>query len=202
MSIIQQVTAASLTDNWRTINIDALDPESSSNFDTSTLHPAFAPVSDNEVRTLGQQVRQLLRGGDAEGALRGALEMAPYGGNDAVKEVHLQTVTEVLQSIKASEMTPMLQRIFKTEGGSDALDVLMKYLYKGMAASAKATPSRGSTISPQSTGAGFSQMGGRPGAQSESSGAAMSVLLSWHEKVVEVAGLGCVGRCMTDWRKV
>ncbi|KAH6673232.1 actin-related protein 2/3 complex subunit 5 [Halenospora varia] len=202
MSIIQQVTTASLTDNWRTINIDALDPESSSNFDTSTLHPAFTPVSDNEVRTLGQQVRQLLRGGDAEGALRGALEMAPYGGNDAVKEVHLQTVTEVLQSIKASEMTPMLQRIFKTEGGSDALDVLMKYLYIGMAASAKASPSRGSTISPQSTGAGFSQMGGRPGAQSESSGAAMSVLLSWHEKVVEVAGLGCVGRCMTDWRKV
>ena len=45
-------------------------------------------------------------------------------------------------------------------------------------------------------------MGGRPGAQNESSGAAMSVLLSWHEKVVDVAGLGSVGRCMTDWRKV
>jgi hypothetical protein len=26
-------------------------------------------------------------------------------------------------------MTPMLQRIYQTEGGSDALDVLMKYLY-------------------------------------------------------------------------
>lgn len=85
MSIIQQVTSASLSDNWRTINIDALDPESSSNFDTSTLHPAFAPVSENEVRGIGQQVRQLLRGGDAEGALRGALESAPYGGDAAVK---------------------------------------------------------------------------------------------------------------------
>jgi actin related protein 2/3 complex subunit 5 len=30
----------------------------------------------------------------------------------------------------------------------------------------------------------------------------MSVLLSWHEKVVEVAGLGCIGRVMTDWRRV
>lgn len=59
---------------------------------------------------------------------------------------------------------------------------------------------RGSNLTPQSTG--FSQVAGRPGAQNESSGAAMSVLLSWHEKVVEVAGLGCVGRCMTDWRKV
>ena len=46
-----------------------------------------------------------------------------------VKEVHLQTVTEVLQSIKASEMTPMLQRIFGSEGGGEVLDVLMKYLY-------------------------------------------------------------------------
>jgi len=201
MSIIQQVSNATLNDNWRTINIDALDPESSSNFDTSTLHPAFAHVAESEARNIGQQVRQLLRGGDAEGALRGALESAPYGGDASVKEIHLQTITEVLQSIKASEMTPMLQRIFQSEGGSEALDVLMKYLYKGMASSGTGkTPSRGSTLTPQSTG--FSQMGGRPGAGNESSGAAMSVILSWHEKVVEVAGLGSVGRCMTDWRKV
>lgn len=126
---MQHHSDASLLENWRTINIDALDPESSSNFDTSTLHPAFAPVDENEIRTLGQQVRQLLRGGDAEGALRGALEGAPYGGDAGVKELHLQTVTEVLQGIKASEMSPMLQRIFKTEGGGEALDVLMKYLF-------------------------------------------------------------------------
>ncbi|TAQ85395.1 hypothetical protein B7494_g6275 [Chlorociboria aeruginascens] len=203
MSIIQQVSNATLSDNWRTINIDLLDPESSSNFETSTLHPAFAPVSDAEIRQVAGQVRQLLRGGDAEGALRGALESAPYGGDGGVKELHLQTVTEVLQSIKASEMTPMLQRIFKSEGGSEVLDVLIKYLYKGMATTSSRAPSRGSNVTPQSTGAAFSQIGGgRPGAVNESSGAAMSVLLSWHEKVVEVAGLGCVGRCMTDWRKI
>lgn len=40
----------------------------------------------------------------------------------------MQTVLEVLQSIKASEMTPMLQRIYASEGGSELLDVLMKYL--------------------------------------------------------------------------
>jgi actin related protein 2/3 complex subunit 5 len=67
-------------------------------------------------------------------------------------------------------------------------------------ATTRGPPGRSSTISPQSTG--FTQMGGRPGGANESSGAAMSVLLSWHEKVVEVAGLGCVGRTMTDWRKV
>jgi len=204
MSIIQQVTTASLSDNWRTINIDALDPDSSTNFDTSTLHPALAPVSESEIRSIGQQVRQLLRGGDAEGALRGALESAPYGGDENVKEIHLGTVVEVLQGIRASEIPGVLGRIWGSEGGSEVVDCLMKYLYKGMAASSTAgkTPSRGSTLTPQSTGAGFSQMGGRPGSQNESSGAAMSVLLSWHEKVVDVAGLGSVGRCMTDWRKV
>lgn len=44
------------------------------------------------------------------------------------QDAHLQTVVEVLQSIKASEMTPMLQRIYGSEGGSELLDVLMKYL--------------------------------------------------------------------------
>lgn len=74
--------------------------------------------------------------------------------------------------------------------------------YKGMAStssgsSAPRTPTR---VTPQQTG--FSQMGGRPGAANESAGAGMSVLLSWHEKVVDVAGLGCIGRVMTDWRRV
>ena len=71
--------------NWRTINIDALDPESAYNFDTSSLTPGLVPVSAAEVQSLGQQIRQLLRGGDAEGALRGAMEMAPYGGDGEAK---------------------------------------------------------------------------------------------------------------------
>lgn len=71
--------------NWRTINIDLLDPESSANFSTASLSPSVPPVSAAEVQSLGGQVRQLLRGGDAEGALRGALENAPYGGDTAAK---------------------------------------------------------------------------------------------------------------------
>lgn len=71
--------------NWRTINIDALDPESSYNFDLSTLTPAVQPVSTADVQTLAGQVRQLLRGGNPEGALRGALENPPYGADDQGK---------------------------------------------------------------------------------------------------------------------
>lgn len=78
--------------------------------------------------------------------------------------------------------------------------------YKGMSLSSPSTTSSGTTsthspskITPQTTG--FSQISMRGGA-GEGSGQAMSVLLSWHEKVVEIAGLGAIVRAMTDRRMV
>ncbi|KAJ4306710.1 hypothetical protein N0V88_000075 [Collariella sp. IMI 366227] len=183
MSIIREHTSATLSDAWRTIDIDALDPDSTVNFDTASLHPPQPEISEADARQLTAQVRQLLRGGDAEGALRGCLENPVYNGSESAREQALQTVIEVLQSIKVGEMSPLLRRVYGGEG--ELVDVLMKYLYKGMAATSSA-----------------SQIAGRPGVPAESTGAAMSVLLSWHEKVVEVAGLGCIGRVMTDWRRV
>ena len=85
MSIIQQHTSATLSDNWRTINIDALTEDSSVNFDTSTLRPAQPEITEADVRGISGQVRQLLRGGDTEGALRGCLETPVYNGMDAAK---------------------------------------------------------------------------------------------------------------------
>lgn len=85
MSVHREITAASMTDAWRTIDIDALQEDSSVNFDTSTLHPPLPEVGEAEVRALSGQVRQLLRGGDAEGALRGCLEMPVYNGPDSAK---------------------------------------------------------------------------------------------------------------------
>jgi len=67
--------------NYRTIDIDALDADSPANFDLSTLTPGIQPVSTADVTSTAGQIRQLLRGGDAEGALRGALESVPYGAD-------------------------------------------------------------------------------------------------------------------------
>ncbi|KAL8870262.1 MAG: hypothetical protein Q9174_003657 [Haloplaca sp. 1 TL-2023] len=186
------------TINWRTINIDLLDPESPANFSTATLIPAVTPVSAAEVQNLSSQIKQLLRGGDSEGALRGALENPPYGGDAAAKEVHLATVVEILQSIKQSEMSPMLNRIYDSDGGVEVLDVLMKYLYKGMSHTSK--PSSASTRSASPQISGFSQIQQRGGG--EGGGQAMSVLLSWHEKLVEIAGPGSIVRVMSDRRTV
>lgn len=85
MSIIQQHSEATLGDGWRRIDIDRLIEDSSVNFDTSTLHPPLPETSDAEVLQINAQVRQLLRGGDSEGALRGCLEMPVYNGSDSAK---------------------------------------------------------------------------------------------------------------------
>jgi hypothetical protein len=71
--------------NWRTLNIDALDPESSYNFDLATLTPAVQPVSTQDVQTLSGQIKQLMRAGQAEEALKGALENPPYGADEQGK---------------------------------------------------------------------------------------------------------------------
>ncbi|KAF1986827.1 Arp2/3 complex 16 kDa subunit ARPC5 [Aulographum hederae CBS 113979] len=182
--------------NWRTINIDALDPDSPANFDLTSLTPALAPVPTSEVQGLAGQIRQLLRGGDSEGALRGALETAPYGADEKGKEVHLATITEILQSIRQADMTPILSRIYQSEGGTEVLDTLMKYIYRGMSQTSSAPSQK--MMSPQPTG--FSQIHGRGGG--EGGGQAMSVLLSWHEKVIDIAGPGSIVRVMTDRRTV
>nr|POF18517.1 actin-related protein 2/3 complex subunit 5 [Quercus suber] len=170
--------------NWRTINVDLLDPESASNFDLTTLTPAVQPISTADVQILSGQIRQLARGGNAEGALRGALENVPYGADEQGKALHLSVVTEVLGQIRQAEMTPLLQRIYNSEGGSELCDTLMKYLYKGMGQGHHSTGAGAKGVSHTS---GFSQAGGRNFGGSEGGGQAMSVFLSWHEKVCLLA---------------
>lgn len=76
-------------------------------------------------------------------------------------------------------MTPILQRIYQSEGGSEVCDTLMKYIYKGMGQGQSDVAAK--TAAPQQTG--FTQVGGRSFGGAEGGGQAMSVLLSWHEKV-------------------
>lgn len=117
--------------NYRTINIDVLDPESFVNFPMETLLPPTlpAPTTSSEAANVAAQVRQLLRSGDPEGALRAVLDTAPLGGDDRAKEVHLATVIEVLQGIRQGEMTKVLEGVCNGQGGSERADCLMKYLY-------------------------------------------------------------------------
>lgn len=111
--------------NWRTINIDALDPESSYNFDLSTLTPAVQPVSTEEVQQLAGQVRQLLRGGDQEGALAGALENVPYGADDRGKVCSSTTSQTQVDMAELSRAGPCPHRPITIDGKRPRISVLM-----------------------------------------------------------------------------
>lgn len=71
--------------------------------------------------------------------------------------------------------------MYEAEDGSELCDTLMKYLYKGMAQGHPAGTAGAKHLTPQATG--FSQAGGRNFGGGEGGGQAMSVFLSWHEKV-------------------
>lgn len=190
--------------NYRTVNVDAYDPESSQNFPLETVLPSSlpAPSTSSETAQIATQVRQLLRAGDSIGALQSALETAPLAGDDGAKQVHLTTVLEVLQGIRASDVSRLLDQMLKQPGGNALGDTLMKYIYKGMAGQSS---SSGRGMSPQATGVsgkgGFSQIQARNVGEG-GGGQAMSVLLSWHEKLVEIIGVGGIVRVMSDRRTV
>lgn len=72
--------------------------------------------------------------------------------------------------------------------------------YKGMAVQSSTSGSR-KAVSPQATGSGFSQVQSRNFGEG-GGGQQMSVLLSWHEKLVELTGHGTIVRVLTDRRTV
>lgn len=116
--------------NYRTVDVDSIDPESSVNFPLETLVPSNCPPPTNSsaAASIGSQVRQMLRSGDLEGVMRYVLDTAPLGGDDRAKEVHLATVVEVLAGIRQGEMTRVLEGVCSGEGGAERGDCLMKYL--------------------------------------------------------------------------
>jgi actin related protein 2/3 complex, subunit 5 len=188
--------------NYRTANVDIYDPESSVNFPLATLQPSSLPppITAAAAASIAQQVRQLLRSGDSAAALAGVLDSAPLGGDDGAKQVHLTTVIEVLQGIRQSDVVKVLEGVLNGQGGKERGDTLMKYLYRGMSAPGGKTSSG---VSPQATGtSGFSQIQARNISEGSGGGQAMSVLLSWHEKLVEMVGVGGIVRVMCDRRTV
>ena len=200
--------------NYRTANVDVYDPESSLNFPLATLQPASLPAPTTAAATasLGQQIRQTLRAGDSAGALAAVLDSAPLGGDDGAKQVHFTTVIDVLQGIRQSDVAKVLEGVLGGNsggggGGKERGDTLMKYIYRGMSAQGVAVGGKaaggGGGISPQMTGAsGFSQVQARNLGEGGGGGQAMSVLLSWHEKLVEIVGVGGIVRVMCDRRTV
>ncbi|KAI8093272.1 actin-related protein 2/3 complex subunit 5 [Halteromyces radiatus] len=151
--------------SWRRIDIDQYDEDAYTedeilaDFDTG-LSPEQIE-SNAQVRS--SDVRNLMTKGDLNSALIRSLEDPPYGRNvDNAKFSSTQTVVDLLNGFRATDIPDTIKNL-----SSDQRDVLMKYLYAGMA---------------------------KPEVFNS------SVLLTWHEKLTEVAGTGSIVRVMTDKR--
>ncbi|KAK3805351.1 MAG: actin-related protein ARPC5 [Benniella sp.] len=154
--------------SFRKIDIDALEEEMfrQEEIDAQEIGEARPQHEvEAQVNNRAQEVRSLLQRGNTSGALTTSLQDPPYGNDlEAAKARNTTTVMEVLNSIKVADVAPLVKNLSIEEQ-----DVLMKYLYAGMAL-------------PEKYNAG--------------------VLLTWHEKLTEVAGQGCIVRVITDRRTV
>ncbi|CAG8555616.1 6740_t:CDS:2 [Acaulospora morrowiae] len=154
--------------SFRNIDIDILDEEQlvqEELFEFSEGKPIEPEEALSKVNTKGVEVRNLLTRGKTEDALATAIDNPPYGLNTTeAKDLNTKIVIEVLNSIKATDIPSLVKNL-----SSEQQDVLMKYIYRGMA-------------SPELYSS--------------------AMLLNWHEKLTEVAGVGCIVRVITDRKTV
>ncbi|KAL1917348.1 uncharacterized protein VTP21DRAFT_5004 [Calcarisporiella thermophila] len=153
----------------RKIDIDAFDEDRLNEEDLYYFATGDTPRSpaeiDASVRTTEQEVRALLSRGNHSDALIKALQNPPYGPCDkSIKLRAVQTVYETLSQFPPADASTAVKQLSREQQ-----DLLMKYLYAGMAA-------------PEHFNS--------------------ALLLTWHEKLTEVAGNGCIVRVFTDRRTV
>lgn len=116
-------------EDWRRIDIDALEPEN--HMCKLDLIPQVDPVSHEEVVAVAQAVKQKLSQGQFVDALKEVLETPPYVSDEATKSLHTDTVFEVLASIKNNHNTSEYTS-FVSQLSDEQQDTLIKYIYKIM----------------------------------------------------------------------
>ncbi|CCX29740.1 actin-related protein 2/3 complex subunit 5 [Pyronema domesticum] len=201
--------------NHRLIDVDAIQERQRKEAEEPTA-PEYPPVALRDVEAVRSACLSDVQGDRKYAALERVLVTPPYGGDDAAKDRYLEIFLEVLNSVKSAEVDQILSTLSQKPASQDSpsgvelMDVLMKYIYKGMGRLNNSASNAGvaSPVSTHATGAstmsglvsGMSTfgIGNRP--SKDDSG--MSVLLGWHEKVVNIAGHASIIRVMTDRRTV
>lgn len=117
-------------DDWRRIDIDALEPET--HLAKEDLLPDLAPVPHDQIVAAASEIKRSLSLGQFLAALKTALDTPPYVSEEQTKNLHAETVFEVLASIKNNHNVSELLT-FVSQLSSDEQDTLVKYIYKIMA---------------------------------------------------------------------
>ena len=132
-SLNTNYTSTMASEDWRKIDIDALEPEY--HLSAAELVPDLPQVSQSQISSVAQQVRSHLSSGQFQQALELALDNAPYIADLLqTKELHAKTVFEILCSIKNNNNISELGQFVKNLN-QEQQDTLIKYLYKSMSES-------------------------------------------------------------------
>ncbi|KAI9013834.1 actin-related protein 2/3 complex subunit 5 [Phycomyces nitens] len=117
--------------SWRKIDIDQFDEDTytQDEFLAEFESPLPADQVNATIQARTTDIRNLLTRGDQNAALSLALVDPPYGRHLGVaKNMATQTVVDVLTQFRATDITPFINSI-----SQDEQDILMKYLFAGMA---------------------------------------------------------------------
>lgn len=116
-------------ESWRTLDIDAYEPDS--HLSKEELVPDLPPTSYDSIVKISQEARKSLSSGQFLQALTLALDSPPYVADAKTKELHTETLFEILCSIKNNHQLNELGQ-FVDQLNSEQQDTLVKYLYKTM----------------------------------------------------------------------
>ncbi|WFD34599.1 arp2/3 complex subunit [Malassezia cuniculi] len=161
-----------MSDSFRRLDVDQYDEDALRPEDIAEVDHK----SPEQALSLAQQkqtaVRARVSANDTAGALAVLLEDVPFGA--ANDQARRLTFSLLLEILNATRVADIAGAV----RGLDVLqrDTLMKYLYKGLA------------------------LGGTEGGASQ--GINCAVLLSWHEKLTQAAGTGCIVRVMSNRREL
>ncbi|CCH60266.1 hypothetical protein TBLA_0C04700 [Henningerozyma blattae CBS 6284] len=114
--------------DWRRIDIDAFDPESGRLTEKDLIPPYPNNVTLQDIEPTINQLRNLASSGDSISAIKLATSDPPYSGDENVKYQYFLAVMTALSQVKQSDITNIIKQLSPKQQ-----DVLIKYLYKGMA---------------------------------------------------------------------
>mmetsp|Transcript_87855 Transcript_87855/g.121929 ORF Transcript_87855/g.121929 Transcript_87855/m.121929 type:complete len:154 (+) Transcript_87855:39-500(+) len=112
------------SDAFRKLRVELFDGEETYQDDKTASGGDSAAVAAKETKC-----RELVNQQSSPDALKIALADPPLGGDDALKDRAYRVVMDVLNAIKSSEIKNTVSTLSPEEK-----DVLMKYVYRGMAA--------------------------------------------------------------------
>ncbi|SCV73109.1 BQ2448_7034 [Microbotryum intermedium] len=181
---------SSSLDSFRRLDVDQYDPDRVLPHELYTPDPRPPHQVLDDTHAKAANVRASLQRGDLGTALHEVLDQPPYGdGVQQAKTIALQSVLSILNSTRSTDIPQLIQALDPNEKVVRACALLRWHVLVDQLIRVSLTTQ--ATLMKYLYKA-MENLG-------ETSG---NVVLGWHEKLVQVAGTGCIVRVMTDRRRL